>query len=253
MFLITTTQRCGSTWLTRLLAEMAGSQDMYVDGLQMGFSLWKPHQPGALERLAEHLRSNPTVQVFKTHDVPSSDFDRLCAAIPELRILTLQRDFKDVALSRYFYMRHHWQTRPALGPMPLDFAQYLSQIGEAPDREALQLLLGSKVLRAWAREWAAFEGAFQTSRACRLEYTAMLDGSAEPSLEAFTGLQVRDIKAFESEQNAETSLTGRSGNARFHRVGRAGQWRDWFTAAQGMQLDTMAVAALEKSAASKVR
>jgi hypothetical protein len=248
MFLITTTQRCGSTWLTRMLVEMTGSRDMYVDGLQMGFSLAKPREPGAAERLAAFLRGQPGTQVFKTHDVPSADFDAVCSAMPELRILTMQRDFKDVVVSRYFYMRHHWPTDPDLGPFPKWFAEYIVQIGDAPDHEALPLLLEARVLRTWAREWAAFETAFETQHAMRLQYNALLDGTAHPGLEGFTGLPVRGMKAFAAEQRDETLQTGRDGKARFHRNGRTGQWRDWFTNDQATQLDALAVSAMEKAA-----
>ena len=247
IFLVTTTQRCGSTWLTRMLADMTGSQEVYMDGLALGFRLSKPRQPGALERFADFLRGHAEIRVFKTHDVPSSDFDTVCAATPELRILTMQRDFKDVVVSRYFYMRHYWPTEPALGSPPPPFAEYLAQIGDVPDREALPALFNAKVLRGWAREWAAFEGAFDTPHAVRLRYAALLDGAAHPGLEAFTGLPVRGVKPFEAEQKDETLQTGRDGKARFHRNGRAGQWLDWFTDEQGKQLDALAAAALEKA------
>ena len=248
IYLVSTTQRCGSTWLTRMLAAMTGSRDRYVDGLQMGFSLAAPRDPGAVGRLAEFLRRQSEVWVFKTHDVPSVDFDAVCAALPELRILTMRRDFKDVVVSRYFFMRHHWPTDPELGPPPKGFAEYLSGIGDAPDREALPALLETRVLHAWAREWAAFEGAFGTPHAIRMGYTALLDGSDHPRLEAFTGLPVQAIRHFAAEQEDETQQTGRVGNARFHRNGRAGQWRDWFTSDQGKQLDALAAAALDRSA-----
>ena len=248
MFLITTTQRCGSTWLTRLIVAMTGSQDRYVDGLQMGFSLAGPREPGAVGKLADFLRGRPEVKVFKTHDVPSVDFDAVCAALPELRILTMKRDFKDVVVSRYFYMRHYWRTDPELGPPPAWFAEYLAGIGDAPDREALPALLDARVLRAWAREWAAFEGDFGTPRAIRLGYASLLDGSDYPRLEAFAGFPLQAIKDFAAEQQDETQQTGRIGNARFHRNGRAGQWRDWFGSDQGKQLDALAAAALDMSA-----
>ena len=248
MFLVTTTQRCGSTWLTRMLGAMTGSRDMYVDGLQMGFSLAAPRESDAVGKLADFLRERSEVKVFKTHDVPSADFDAVCAALPELRILTMKRDFKDVVVSRYFFMRHHWPTDPDLGPPPKWFAEYLAEIGDAPDREALPALLDARVLRTWAREWTAFEGAFDTPHAIRLEYTTLLDGSDYPRLESFTGFPVQAIRDFAAEQQDETLQTGRIGNARFHRNGRAGQWRDWFGNDQGKQLDALAVAALDKSA-----
>ncbi|MEO6787837.1 MAG: sulfotransferase domain-containing protein [Chthoniobacteraceae bacterium] len=247
-FLVSTTQRCGSTWLTRMLAAMTGTPDLYVDGLQMGFSLAAPREPGAADRLAHFLRERSEVSVFKTHDVPSVDFDAVCAAVPELRILTMKRDFKDVVVSRYFFLRHHWPTDPGLGPRPKWFAEYLATIGDAPDREALPALLEARVLRTWAREWAAFEGTFATPHAMRLGYTTLMDESDYPRLEAFAGFPVRESKRFAAEQEDETLQTGRVGNARFHRDGRAGQWRDWFTDGQGSQLDALAVAAMEKSA-----
>lgn len=246
-WLVSTTQRCGSTWLTRMLAEMTGSPDRYVDGLPMGFGLSQPREPGAAEKLAAFLRGCTGIQVFKTHDVPSADFDAVCAAMPELRILTMQRDFKDVVVSRYFYMRHHWPTEPAFGPPPKWFAEYLALIGDLPDSEALPVLLEARVLHTWAREWAAFEGTFATPHAIRLPYHALLDGSAHRGLEAFTGLPVRDGKPFAAEQRDETLQTGRAGKARFHRNGRSGQWLDWFTTDQGKQLNALAAAALDKS------
>jgi hypothetical protein len=227
---------------------MTGSGDLYVDGLQMGFSLAKPREPGAVERLADFLRRHAGIRVFKTHDVSSGDFDAVCAAMPELRILTMQRDFKDVVVSRYFYMRHHWPSEPALGSLPPEFAEYLAQIGDMPDREALPALLDAPVLRDWAREWAAFEGAFDTPHAIRLRYAALLDESDHARLEAFTGLPVRAVRHFTVEQRDETLQTGRAGKARFHRNGSAGQWREWFSTEQGARLDALAPAAPARSA-----
>jgi len=231
-----------------MLVAMTGSRDMYVDGLQMGFSLAAARKSGAVGRLADFLCEQSEVKVFKTHDVPSVDFDAVCAAMPELRVLTMKRDFKDVVVSRYFFMRHYWPTDPGLGPPPKWFAEYLAEIVDAPDAEALPALLNARVTRTWAREWAAFEGAFDTSNAIRLGYAALLDGSDYPRLEAFTGFPVQNLKNFAVEQQQETLQTGRTGTARFHRNGRAGQWRDWFTSDQGKQLDGLAAAALEQSA-----
>jgi len=239
MFLITTTQRCGSTWLTRMLAETTGTRDWYVDGLTLGFRLAKDSDPAALPRLAETLRQRPKIQVFKTHDVPSVSFDALCNAMPELRILTIRRDFKDVVVSRYFYVRYHWPTQPALGSVSGASAEYLAQIGDAPDWGALAALLGTKVLHRWACEWRAFEGGFQTPHAIRLHYASLLDGSDFERLSAFTGLPIRAGRSFAVEQRDETLQTGRIGNSRFNRDGRAGQWQAWFSPAQAAELDAM--------------
>ncbi len=138
MFLITTPQRCGSTWLVRMLCGMADARDAYVDGLAMGFGLTGTREVDAVDKLASHLRRNAEGIVFKTHDVPSGDFDAVCAAVPELRILTMHRDFPDTVVSRYFYLRYYWRTDPRLGPLSSEVAKFLAGIGDMPDHEALE-------------------------------------------------------------------------------------------------------------------
>jgi hypothetical protein len=248
MFLVSTPQRCGSTWLLRLLCDMAGAGDRYVDGLAMGFRLARPREPGAVEKMASLLRQNGKGIVFKTHDVPSRDFDTLCGAMPELRVLTMHRDFRDTVVSRYFYLRYYWRTDPGLGPLPVPFAKFLAETGDASDHQALEAVLETEFVREWAREWAAFERPFTTPNAIRITYTGMLDESEFPRLVEFTGLPLRNRNAFPDEQKRETRETGRDGKARFNRNGRAGQWRDWFSDDQAKQLDALAAAAVERAA-----
>jgi hypothetical protein len=216
---------------------MTMSREVYVDGLAMGFGLTgKPRGAAAVERLSHFLRGNAVVRVFKTHDVPSADFDAVCAAIPELRVLTVRRDFRDTVVSRYFYLRYYWRTDPRLGPLSARFAEFLSAIGEMPDHEALEVLLETEIVRDWAREWAAFEGSFTTPHTMRVRYAGMLDGTELPRLAEFTGLTVRKLRPFKNEQQQETRETGREGKARFNRRGLAGEWREWWTEEQGAWL-----------------
>ena len=253
IFLVSTPQRCGSTWLVRMLSGMAGVRDEYVDGLVMGFGLTGTRDAGAVDKLARRLRKNTTGVVFKTHDVPAWDFDTVCAAMPELRILTMHRDFRDTVVSRYFYLRYYWRTDPGLGPLPPEFASFLPEIGEVqgregmPDQEALEALLETQLVRGWAREWAAFEEPFTTPHAMRVSYTGMLDESEFAKLAEFTGLPLRKRKAFADEQRQETRETGRDGKARFNRRGRSGEWREWWTEEQGAWLMSLAGFRLPRS------
>lgn len=239
IYLVSTPQRCGSPWLVRMLCGMAGSREAYVNALSMGFGLAGTREAGAIEKLARRLRRNAEVRVFKTHDVPSWDFEVVCDAVPELRILTMHRDFRDTVVSRYFYLRYYWRTDSRLGPLSPKFAKFLTEIGDVPDHEALEALLETTLVRGWAREWAAFEGRFATPNAMRVNYEGMLDESEFPRLAEFTGLPLRKRKPFSAEQQQETQETGREGKARFHRRGRAGEWREWWTEEQGAWLESL--------------
>ena len=240
MFLISTPQRCGSTWLTRMLCGMAESRDVYVNGIQMGFRLARESEPVAVEKLAVFIRRRPEFAVFKTHDIAPRDFHAICEAIPGVRALTLHRDFRDVVVSRYFYLRYYWRSDPGLGALPPSAREFFAQVGNAGDRESLTALLENEMVRGWAREWAAFERPFTTTHAMRVNYTGMLDESEFPRLAEFTGLPLRRRRAFAIEQEQETLNTGREGMARFNRKGRAGEWREWFSEEQGAWLDGLA-------------
>ena len=239
MFLVSTTQRCGSTWLTRLLEAMTDSHCRYVNGLALGFKLRGASKPDAVTRLAETLRSMNEVQVFKTHDVPSRDFDTVCATLPELKLLTMRRDFRDVVVSRYFYYRYYWPTDPALGPLPEHLAKCFSEYNGVSDRRALTRLAGSPAVLNWAAEWSAFEGGFLTTHALRLRYEGLLDGTEQENLERFTGHCQPDLDSFAASQAEETAKTGRKGSRRFFRKGRCGQWRKWFTEEEGLALESL--------------
>ena len=240
IFLVTTTQRCGSTWLVRMLEAMTGSMGCYVNGLEMGFRLRRVSAGTAVVDLGKMMRTTGDVRVFKTHDVPSRDFDAVCAELPELRVLTVSRDFKDVLVSRYFYYRYYWPTDAMLGPLPLHLAEFFGSLGRIGDRAALARLVKSGVLRNWAEEWAAFEGAFTTPNALRVTYAGLLDGSEKEALEEFTGRALPRLESFETMQQAETHDTGRGARSRFHREGRSGQWKRWFTAGEAAEISARA-------------
>ena len=134
IFLVSTTQRCGSTWLVRMLEAMTGSAGCYVNGLEMGFRLRPVSAGTAVVDLGKMLRAARSGRVFKTHDVPSRDFDAVCAELPEVRVLTVSRDFRDVLVSRYFYYRYYWPADATLGALPRHLAEFFGTLGKAGDR-----------------------------------------------------------------------------------------------------------------------
>ncbi len=236
MFLVSTAQRCGSTWLTKSLSQATKSDDLYVNGWAIGFSLTTASEHGAITKLAETFAAHPHIKVFKTHDVHTRDFAAACDAIPGLRIMTVQRDFRDTVVSRYFYLRYYWPTESGFGPVPEEARDYLARNADTDDRTALADLVATDMLRKWAWEWAAFEGSLGTDKALRVTYDGMLDGTEFERIKKFTGLRRLKPGSFGGDQKKETKDTGRDGKARFNRSGRSGEWREWFTPAQGMRL-----------------
>ena len=244
MYLVTTTQRCGSTWLVRMLEQMTGNAARYVDGLVCGLRLREPSAGTAAGEFGKILRAESGTRVCKTHDVPSWEFDAVCAAVPGLRLLTVSRDFKDVAVSRYFYYRYYWPGDPSLGSLPRHLAECFAGLAGLSDAESLGRLVRHAVLREWAQEWAAFEGSFASERVLRVRYAGLLDGSERAALEAFTGEPLPPMASFAETREAESAATGREGAGLFHRRGLCGAWREWLTAAQGAEMDALAAAHL---------
>ena len=194
-----------------------------------------------MEGLRQKLQEAKRARVFKSHDIPSKDFDQVCEALPELRILTLSRDFKDVVISRYFYCRYYWPTDGNLGPLPADLADFFSQRQHLDDTAALAQLIESPIVRRWAQEWRAFEGDFFHPRAVRLRYAGLIDGSDHETLSQFTGHPCPRTASFQRIQVSEEMDTGRKGASRFHRNGRVAQWKEWFTPSQCFELDSLAL------------
>jgi hypothetical protein len=105
--LITSPQRCGSTWLSNMTAFVFGSMKacfLYQDEEP---KLWfDKKNPKAISNLVDLINSSDKA-VFKSHDVSPVNWDEILKNIPELKITKITRDFKDVVISRYFYERYH--------------------------------------------------------------------------------------------------------------------------------------------------
>jgi len=229
-FLVSTTQRCGSTWLAKILESSFPPQPMrYLDCAALGFDLYRANNEIAIGKMAAALDVKAEYQVFKTHDVPSKDFDRICSTVPELKILTVQRPFKDVLISRYFFYRYYWPTDRSLGALGEPLAQLFDDVSALSDEDAISCVVNSPILKIWASEWKAFESEFTTPNAMRLCYGEMLAIENLGELETFIGSPIRNCDTFENQQEIETTLTGRKGKSRFFREGRPDQWKDWLT------------------------
>jgi hypothetical protein len=247
VFIVSTTQRCGSTWVTGTI-EQAIRNRMRLDGvpskgiklkphyancLQLGFSLTGKTSPSAVGALANYLAqwTSKTVHesalLLKTHDIASAHFDELCDSLPQVRFVTIRRDFKDVVISRFFYYRYFW--KGAVGELPGYLKDDFQQFHTLSDAEALSSLIGMRSARVWAREWLAFDSPFTTPRALRIEYDTLLNGSGFKRLSEFCGMRVAPGRSLSLKQAEETKASGRQGNARFHRSGTSGQWRKWFS------------------------
>jgi len=225
---------------------MLESPFQYVEAAPLGFNLRELSAEAASTLFANQLRSLLTPPVLKTHDIPSRDFDSLADALPEAKLFTISRNFKDVFISRYFYARYHWETSPHLGARPEHLNQALAPLDHLSDGDALSALIPSPLLSFWARNWAAFETKFSTRDAIRITYEDMLSGAHQWRLEEFTGRQYVEPPSFLEFQDDESVKHGRFGHARFNRVGRHGQWKDWFTNEQSAIIDSIALSAREE-------
>lgn len=247
LFLLTTTQRCGSTWVARMLNRTLGQPCTYINCSRLGFELVRASSPGAVERLRDELRRRGPGGALKTHDIGARDFDTICEEIPELRVLTVRRDFRDVFVSRYFYYRYYWPTDPALGPLPTRLEDFFREQANADDHDTLARLADHDITLTWAREWAAFEAPFTTARAIRLTFSGLLDGTEQARLGAFVGLSPAPVASFEEVQRQETVDSGRVGMSRFNRDGTVGGWRKWLEEPAGLKLDELAQRQLERA------
>jgi hypothetical protein len=225
----------------------------YIDGNTLGFNLLRPTPASAFKRLALQVEklalscAESRFGVFKTHDVAPKDFATLAELMPQLRIVTLRRDFKDVVVSRYFYCRYYWHTEPALGDPPRMVTQMFAATAGFSDVAALKTLLRLPLIRAWAREWSAFEMDFAHQRAIRVDYEQLLDGSDWARIAGFVGHGLPHAEPFAAEQALETQNSGRTGKTRFNRQGTAGQWQNWFDENDAAHLDALARSAVERA------
>jgi hypothetical protein len=238
-YLVSTTQRCGSTWLAKVLEGSLGAKHArYVDGRMIGFKLGALSEATAVPKLAKFIVNESSFQVFKTHDIGSRDFDAICESI-DLKVVTIRRSFKDVLISRYFYYRYYWPTEPSLGPLGPPLAEFFSDVSALSDEDAISCIINSSILPMWMAEWKAFEEPFANPNTLRLCYDEMVAGRAFSDLEQFLGRRLVPLDSFAHLQQAETKISGRDGCSRFYRVGGSQQWRQWMTSEDANSIDRL--------------
>jgi len=228
MYLITTTQRVASSYLQRILHCVTKLPEPYLDATACGFSLFDPTPDNAIERVAQRIEETGSA-IYKTHDIGTKDFPRLCARLPELKVLTISRDFEDVVVSRFHYYRYFWHAKRELGEFPDHLKPVFEKYNTMDDATALNDLVNTQLVRDWAAEWVAFEGPFdETKNVIRLRYTHFEFGFLN-HLWSFLGLDApAKLPTFSEIQATEKANTGRDGNSRFHRRGRSGEAQEVF-------------------------
>lgn len=229
MYLITSTQRVASSYLQRILHCATKLPEPYLDATACGFSLFEATPDDAIERVAQRIEEGGSA-IYKTHDIGTKDFPRLCARLPQLKVLTISRDFEDVVVSRFHYYRYFWHTNRELGAFPDHLKPVFDRYSGMEDHAALSDLVGTQLVRDWVAEWVAFEGVLNENESViRLKYTDFEFGCLN-RLWNFLGLEAPlDLPTFSKIQVAEKAQTGRDGNARFHRRGRSGEAQEVFT------------------------
>jgi hypothetical protein len=200
-----------------------------LDATACGFSLFDPTPDDAIERVSQRIEETGSA-IYKTHDIGTKDFDRLCARMPELKVLTITRDFADVVVSRFHYYRYFWHAKRELGAFPDHLKPYFDKYENWDDVSALNDIVHTDLILNWASEWAAFEGPLDgVKNALRLNYTDFEYSSLNKLWEFLALMPPNKLPTFSEIQATETANTGRDGNARFHRRGRSGESLQVFT------------------------
>ena len=83
--LVSTTMRCGSTWVAKMLSGGKG-MPLYVDGTVHGYDYSTSEGQGDLEGMAGSLETGRG-SVMKTHDVPVRVMDEVLGRLPWLTIV----------------------------------------------------------------------------------------------------------------------------------------------------------------------
>lgn len=93
---ITTTMRCGSTWLCDLTSGLVGTK----------WNFWKNGGGIKAERFVKFAKENKGVAVIKMHYAHPSLICEAIKDVDDAYVLTILRDIKDVAVSMILYLRY---------------------------------------------------------------------------------------------------------------------------------------------------
>lgn len=257
--LVSTTQRCGSSWVTSICYTILGLHNgsgLYVGGLKQG--LMKVNDGGPerdAEKVAEFSQvlrghfSTSGVRVFKTHDLPPRLFQLFLEQNPDFHIINVIRDFRDVLISRLMYNRYYL---PALG-IPLE-SVFVETHTELSDLELVREFYGTAEMLDWLCMWKRFHEPVEHPRALRLRYEEMLDPARLREIVKLLGTvlvpqglpeaEVERVMAAcqfgESELNLKKDRKQREVKSDFCRKGVAGDFERFLTPHQSQVLSVLA-------------
>ena len=256
--LVSTTQRCGSSWVTSICYTILGLHNgsgLYVGGLKQGLLKLNDGGPERdAERVAEfsevlrgHIAAG--VRVFKTHDLPPRLFALFLEQNPDFHIINVIRDFRDVLISRLMYNRYYL---PAMG-IPLECA-FVETHSELSDLELVRQFYGTAEMLDWLCMWKRFSEPVQHPRCLRLQYEEMLDNARlretvellggilrpEGMSEAEIGRVIGACQFGESELNLKKDRKQREVKSDFCRKGVAGDFERFLTPHQSQVLSVLA-------------
>lgn len=228
--LITTTQRCGSTWTTRVTRNSLGLKSTYINGLSFNVG---PQRRNTQEDIARFLRHIPNNTVCKTHDFPDSCWETCLDTQQALKIVTVLRNFKDVLVSRYFHDVHHkkleWKDPKAKNDLFISFYKQIPN--ELPDKEAINFLIHeTDWAKASFKHWKSFNLNLSHPRFYRLSFEEMVNKPEETFRDYADFLKITRRKmervrrnlSFSFMSNTESSRSKKEGAAKFYRKGLVG-------------------------------
>jgi len=176
--LVSTTQRCGSTWISSMCCKIIGQSQKaeYVSGLDQKLLNFSQFGNCDAERVAGFSQgvhaaaSSSGSRVFKTHDLPLRLVPLFLEQNPDFWVFNIVRDFRDVMISRLMYSRYYL---PTLG-MPVE-CRFVAEHSHLTEIEMVRQFYGTPEMLDWLVQWKLFIEPVSHDRYVRLEYEALLE------------------------------------------------------------------------------
>jgi len=153
--MVSTTQRCGSTWLARICGEVQREPiAQYVAGLK--YNLLTSEEMSseqlriALTGFSSDIRSINS-RLFKSHDLPPKIVPGFLDLNPDFFVFNITRDFRDVLISRLFYNRYFL---PDCG-RPYE-SEYVATNQFCSDHDLVNGFLWTREMDDWLHSWKQF-------------------------------------------------------------------------------------------------
>ncbi len=174
--IISTTQRCGSTWISSICGKIfqGGGVVHYVPGLPHGLLDYTRHgtdDESKVEAFSDDVRTMLTQgkRVIKTHDLPPRFASQFLDQNPNFILINVIRDFRDVMISRLMYNRYHL---PSIGRQ-IECA-FVADMAHLNDVQMVQGFYGTPEMLDWLAHWRLFNEPLAHERYLVLQYEHLL-------------------------------------------------------------------------------